>query len=274
MRPRPGGPPHDHRPARRDAATRAAIAERSEALFRVGCAARWPLLAQERPPRRSLPGEVPGAPAPRGGRRDVRLPGRARSRREMARRSWTWSSGRPPGVSSLPSRWPVSSAFGASSRRRCVTPMGPAEEFRRGFRIEPGERVLLVDDILTTGGSLLAMLPAIEGTGGELLLGLVIADRSGDVREVVSPSTGARTRPRAVDAGRRHLRSGARPAPPARPACRSNARVERDEGARRFLRRPAPWDACGGTNCDCRLSLAVRPVPVPRTPVSGVSLEG
>ena len=29
-------------------------------------------------------------------------------------------------------------------------------EFRRGFRIEPGEKVLLVDDILTTGGSLLA----------------------------------------------------------------------------------------------------------------------
>ena len=32
-------------------------------------------------------------------------------------------------------------------------------EFRRGFAIEPGERVLLVDDILTTGGSLQAMLP-------------------------------------------------------------------------------------------------------------------
>ena len=28
----------------------------------------------------------------------------------------------------------------------------PRREFRRGFRIEPGERVLLVDDILTTGG--------------------------------------------------------------------------------------------------------------------------
>ena len=37
-------------------------------------------------------------------------------------------------------------------------------EFRRGFTIGAGERVLLVDDILTTGGSLLAMLPAIEVT--------------------------------------------------------------------------------------------------------------
>ena len=39
-------------------------------------------------------------------------------------------------------------------------------EFRRGFRIHPAERVLLVDDILTTGGSLLAMLPV----GDALLL--------------------------------------------------------------------------------------------------------
>jgi len=47
---------------------------------------------------------------------------------------------------------------------------GPARrEFRRGFRIEPGERVLLVDDILTTGGSLLAMIPAVEAAGGEIL---------------------------------------------------------------------------------------------------------
>ncbi|MEJ7695255.1 MAG: phosphoribosyltransferase family protein [Candidatus Limnocylindrales bacterium] len=38
-------------------------------------------------------------------------------------------------------------------------------EFRRGFAIQPGERVLLVDDILTTGGSLLAMIPAIEVDG-------------------------------------------------------------------------------------------------------------
>src|SRR5258705_2768927 len=42
-------------------------------------------------------------------------------------------------------------------------------EFRRGFRIEPGERVLLVDDILTTGGPLLAMLPGAEAMGGEVV---------------------------------------------------------------------------------------------------------
>jgi orotate phosphoribosyltransferase len=63
-------------------------------------------------------------------------------------------------------------------------------EFRRGFRIEPGERVLLVDDILTTGGSLLQMLPAIEAGGGEVLLAAVLVDRSGGLSDVTSPSSG------------------------------------------------------------------------------------
>ena len=63
-------------------------------------------------------------------------------------------------------------------------------EFRRGFRIAPGERVLLVDDILTTGGSLLAMLPAVEAMGGEVVECAVIVDRSGGLATLTSPATG------------------------------------------------------------------------------------
>ncbi|HEX3427350.1 MAG TPA: phosphoribosyltransferase family protein [Candidatus Limnocylindrales bacterium] len=63
-------------------------------------------------------------------------------------------------------------------------------EFRRGFRIEPGERVLLVDDILTTGGSLLAMLPAVEAMGGEIVECVVLVDRGGGKRTLTSPGTG------------------------------------------------------------------------------------
>ncbi len=64
-------------------------------------------------------------------------------------------------------------------------------EFRRGFRIEPGERVLLVDDILTTGGSLLAMLPAVEAMGGEIAECVVLVDRSGGgTNALTSPVTG------------------------------------------------------------------------------------
>ncbi len=63
-------------------------------------------------------------------------------------------------------------------------------EFRRGFSIAPGERVLLVDDILTTGGSLLAMLPAVEAFGGEIVTCAVMADRSGGIASLTSPATG------------------------------------------------------------------------------------
>jgi orotate phosphoribosyltransferase len=63
-------------------------------------------------------------------------------------------------------------------------------EFRRGFTIAAGERVLLVDDILTTGGSLLAMLPAVEAFGGEIVTCAVLADRSGGLASLESPKTG------------------------------------------------------------------------------------
>jgi orotate phosphoribosyltransferase len=63
-------------------------------------------------------------------------------------------------------------------------------EFRRGFRIEPGERVLLVDDILTTGGSLLAMIPAVEALGGEIVECDVLVDRGGGRSTLTSPASG------------------------------------------------------------------------------------
>jgi orotate phosphoribosyltransferase len=67
---------------------------------------------------------------------------------------------------------------------------GPRREFRRGFGIGPGEKVLLVDDILTTGGSLLAMIPAVEALGGEIVECVVLVDRSGGLATLTSPTTG------------------------------------------------------------------------------------
>jgi orotate phosphoribosyltransferase len=64
----------------------------------------------------------------------------------------------------------------------------PRREFRRGFAIRPGERVLLVDDILTTGGSLLAMLPTVETAGGEIVECNVLVDRSGGTQTLTSAS--------------------------------------------------------------------------------------
>jgi orotate phosphoribosyltransferase len=67
---------------------------------------------------------------------------------------------------------------------------GTRREFRRGFAIMPGERVLLVDDILTTGGSLLAMIPAVEAMGGVIVQCAVLVDRSGGRATLTSPTTG------------------------------------------------------------------------------------
>lgn len=66
----------------------------------------------------------------------------------------------------------------------------PRREFRRGFQIGRRERVLLVDDILTTGGSLLAMIPAVEAAGGEIVECAVLVDRSGGLATLTSPATG------------------------------------------------------------------------------------
>ena len=50
--------------------------------------------------------------------------------------------------------------------------------FKRGFGIEPGERVLIVDDILTTGKSIRQVLSLVEEQGG-ITIGIgVLVDRS------------------------------------------------------------------------------------------------
>jgi orotate phosphoribosyltransferase len=50
--------------------------------------------------------------------------------------------------------------------------------FRRGFNIAKGERVLLVDDILTTGGSVQQVVDAIKKLEGKLVGIGVLVDRS------------------------------------------------------------------------------------------------
>ena len=49
---------------------------------------------------------------------------------------------------------------------------------RRGWSVAPDERVVLVDDILTTGLSLLETVDAVRATGSEPLAAAVMVDRS------------------------------------------------------------------------------------------------
>ena len=56
---------------------------------------------------------------------------------------------------------------------------GIGRVLRRGFEIKENENVLLVDDILTTGGSVRDTMEAIEAYSGNLVGIGVLADRSG-----------------------------------------------------------------------------------------------
>lgn len=52
--------------------------------------------------------------------------------------------------------------------------------FRRGFEIRKGEKILIVEDVVTTGKSSLEVKKAIEELGGEVIGIACIIDRSGD----------------------------------------------------------------------------------------------
>ena len=50
---------------------------------------------------------------------------------------------------------------------------------RRGFRLEPGERVLMVEDVVTTGLSSKEAIAAITAAGGTVVAAASLVDRSG-----------------------------------------------------------------------------------------------
>lgn len=49
---------------------------------------------------------------------------------------------------------------------------------RRGFKIEPGEKVLVVEDVVTTGGSVKEVISVVEEAGGVIVGVGVLVDRS------------------------------------------------------------------------------------------------
>lgn len=50
---------------------------------------------------------------------------------------------------------------------------------RRGFTIEPDERVLVVEDVITTGGSVREVIEVVRSLGGIVVGAGVLVDRSG-----------------------------------------------------------------------------------------------
>lgn len=60
-------------------------------------------------------------------------------------------------------------------------------EFRRGFELEPGEKVLMVEDIVTTGLSSREAIAAVEAAGGVVIAEAALVDRSAGTADLGVP---------------------------------------------------------------------------------------
>jgi orotate phosphoribosyltransferase len=62
-------------------------------------------------------------------------------------------------------------------------------ELRRGFRLDPGAKVLMVEDVVTTGLSSREAIKAVEEAGGKVIAAASIVDRSGGSADLGVPYT-------------------------------------------------------------------------------------
>ena len=77
----------------------------------------------------------------------------------------------------------VQMAYEVSRHLRCRNLFAEREEgvlrFRRGFHLDPGCRVLVVEDAVTTGGTVKELIELVRGTGAIVVGVGAIVDRSG-----------------------------------------------------------------------------------------------
>jgi len=60
-------------------------------------------------------------------------------------------------------------------------------ELRRGFRLRPGQKVLLVEDVVTTGLSSREAMEAVKQAGGEVIAAAALVDRSNGTADLGVP---------------------------------------------------------------------------------------
>ena len=58
---------------------------------------------------------------------------------------------------------------------------------RRGFSLRPGEKLLVVEDVITTGGSTRECIAALEQNGGKVVMAASVIDRSNGTADVGVP---------------------------------------------------------------------------------------
>lgn len=64
---------------------------------------------------------------------------------------------------------------------------------RRGFSIEPGEKVVVIEDVITTGGSTKEVIEVVRAQGGEAIAAGSIIDRSGGAVDLGIPRAALET---------------------------------------------------------------------------------
>jgi orotate phosphoribosyltransferase len=64
---------------------------------------------------------------------------------------------------------------------------------RRGFEIKGGERAVVIEDVITTGGSTKEVIRLLQGLGAEVLAAGSIIDRSGGAADVGLPRVALET---------------------------------------------------------------------------------
>lgn len=91
-----------------------------------------------------------------------------------------------PAIGGLPIGHEVARALGA---RFIFTERGPDGKMtlRRGFSVTPGERAVVVEDVVTTGGSSKEVVEVLKAAGAEVLAAGSIIDRSGGHAEIGVP---------------------------------------------------------------------------------------
>lgn len=82
-----------------------------------------------------------------------------------------------------PAMGAVQMAYGVSRALGCENFFAERENgamtLRRGFAVRPGQKVLLVEDVITTGGSVREVLQLVKEAGGEVVGVGSIVDRTG-----------------------------------------------------------------------------------------------
>ena len=116
-----------------------------------------------------------------------------------------------------------SAALAAGTRFVFAERAGDDLAFRRGFHIDPHERVLVVEDVITTGGSAKEVVDLVRSAGGEVVGVGALIDRGDPVRP---PDLGASLKALI----RLDVASWA---PSECPLCESNEPIE-DPGSRRL----------------------------------------